>query len=244
MLKNTFTRTFALFAIIFIAFVSVTPINVSAAWAKDSKGNYYYKDEAGKYLTGFQTIGGKTYFFGKDGKMYTDKWITTTSGSKYYFKKDGTMATGKIKLNGKVYEFDSNGKLIVLSKLWKPFEGLEWGMNEKEVIKALELEKDEYSLSDNVLMVIKPFYCNQYFFEEDSGLIGFVHITLNNSFETYKELLVSDGFELLSKEDNNTLVYGKDDKLFAMIIYEPKEVIEDSTYKVTTYAIFNMDETS
>lgn len=240
MFKKSFKRTLAILATMLIAFVAVTPINASAAWAKDSKGNYYYKDDSGKFLTGFQTIGDNTYYFGKDGKMYTSKWVTTTSGSKYYFKKDGTMTTGKIKLNGKVYEFDSSGKLIVPSKLWKPFEGLEWGMSKEEVIKALDLEEDDYTLIDDALIVGTTLFGTAYGFDE-SGLVAFTHLMLNNSFETYEELLVSDGFEFVSSKDNNTMgntsIYFKGDELLAEISYNPEFSIGDSSSKVTAYSI-------
>lgn len=240
MFKKSFKRTLAILTTMLIAFVAVTPINASAAWAKDSKGNYYYKDDSGKFLTGFQTIGDNTYYFGKDGKMYTSKWVTTTSGNKYYFKKDGTMTTGKIKLNGKVYEFDSNGKLIVPSKLWKPLEGLEWGMSKEEVIKALDLEEDDYESEENTLTTYYFLSETIYTFDE-SGLIGFTHIILNNSFKTYEELLVSDGFEFFGNEEDDTFgnisFYYKGDELMAAISYNPEFSSGNTSLKVTAYMI-------
>ena len=234
MLKKTLTRTFALFAIILIAFVSVTPINVSAAWAKDSKENYYYKDDAGKCLRGFQSIGGKTYFFGKNGKMYTNKWVTTTSGNKYYFRKDGTMATGKIKLNGKVYEFDSSGKLISFD-IWAPFNGLEWGMTSKEAIKALNLKKGDYTYPEdfkkgdlNVMAVLDKSNEDSstlYLFDKKSGLVCFSYkLTYSDtSFKGVKEGFENGGFEFFEEDESDktySAVYTTDNCIGILSSYD------------------------
>ncbi len=57
--------------------------------------------------TGWQSIGGKWYYFGQSGKMATG-WLQ--QGSKwYYLKSSGEMATGTVTIDGRKNEFDSSG---------------------------------------------------------------------------------------------------------------------------------------
>ncbi|MBR4223277.1 MAG: hypothetical protein IKR73_00545 [Oscillospiraceae bacterium] len=90
------------------------PVNISIAASKASgwktiDGNKYCYGKDGKPLTGWKKISGDTYYFGKDGVMRT-AWVKL-SGSIYYFGKDGKMRTGKVSINGKTYNFGSDGKL-------------------------------------------------------------------------------------------------------------------------------------
>ena len=61
-------------------------------------------------LTGMQEIGGKKYYFEKDGK--SKKGWFELSGSKYYGKADGSLCDGLVYIGSIQYEFDSDGKLI------------------------------------------------------------------------------------------------------------------------------------
>ena len=51
------------------------------------------------------------YYYGSDGEMYKDKWLTE-NGKKYYFGSDGVMkcdTLSSVKIDGKLYDFDENG---------------------------------------------------------------------------------------------------------------------------------------
>ncbi len=237
MRNKIFKRTLAILTTMLIAFVAVTPINALAAkatWCKDSKENYYYKDSDGEFLKGFQTINGNTYYFGKDGKMYTNKWVTTTSGNKYYFRKNGTMVTAsKIKINGKVYEFDSSGKHISFD-IWAHFVGLKWGMTNKEVIKVLDLKKDDYTYLDDfdgditTMVLYDKSDINDmtmYLFDKTSGLTSFSY-TLSDSESALicvKNSFSNEGFELFSEEDNDdtySAIYVKDNLIGIVVSLE------------------------
>ena len=39
-------------------------------------------------------------------------WLDLNGHTYYFMKKDGSMAVGKVKIDGTVYEFDKNGRLI------------------------------------------------------------------------------------------------------------------------------------
>lgn len=118
-------------AAVSLSAVTVLSVGVSAEWIKSESGYSYKSDDTGKKLTGWQTIGDGTYYFGsngiartgwkkidgdtyyfngaKKGKMLTG-WATV-GGSKYYFGSNGKMRTGFIKLSGNTYYFGTNGKM-------------------------------------------------------------------------------------------------------------------------------------
>ncbi|MBP3883046.1 MAG: hypothetical protein J6E40_12890, partial [Lachnospiraceae bacterium] len=65
-----------------------------------------------KMKTGLCTIDGMKYYFGSQGQM-TLGWITT-GGKKYFFSPSagGRAATGSWQINGRTYNFNSEGVLI------------------------------------------------------------------------------------------------------------------------------------
>ncbi len=76
---------------------------------KKIDGKYYGFGKDGAMLTGFQNVGGKTYFFNTNGDAVTNAW-KTIDGKKYYFGSDGAAVTGKQDdIGGKAYYFDSEG---------------------------------------------------------------------------------------------------------------------------------------
>ena len=104
---------------------------MKTGWVKD-RGSWYYMADDGHAVTGWRDIKGKTYYFGGDCRMKTGLcsidgmkyyfgsqgqmtlgWITT-GGKKYFFSPSagGRAATGSWQINGKTYNFNSEGVLI------------------------------------------------------------------------------------------------------------------------------------
>lgn len=107
--KSIVTAALACVLSVGTLFSGTCSYGVSAEW-DTSGGKWYYLDEDGDKVTGFQEIDGETYYFGKDGVMKTG-WIYS-GDDKYYYKKDGSMAKDcTLKINGKSYKFDKDGKL-------------------------------------------------------------------------------------------------------------------------------------
>lgn len=80
-------------------------------WLKFNDDTYYVNKD-GSLKTGWLTLkSGAKYYFGKDGKMQTSKFIKDSKGNKYYLQKNGKMATGKLTVGDKQYTFDDNGVL-------------------------------------------------------------------------------------------------------------------------------------
>ena len=92
----------------------------------EQRGVYYYRDEDGRKVTGWQEIDGNTYYFdqgilltgehiidgwqydfGSNGIMFTG-WREDSS----YFREDGTQVFGWEDIDGKPYYFGDNGLLF------------------------------------------------------------------------------------------------------------------------------------
>ncbi len=86
-----------------------------SGWIKSNGVWYYYVNDA--YVTGWQKIEGKSYYFDKNGVMQTG-WLTL-DGKKYYLLSTGAMAVGWKKVDSSWYFFE-NG---VMQTGWKTIEG-------------------------------------------------------------------------------------------------------------------------
>lgn len=92
-----------------------SPVSLSSdGWKKSGDDWYYVKN--GKLLKeDWLTEKGKKYYFGSDGKMYSDKIAylhdTMWNVHTYYFNKDGSMHTGWYTTSYKMkYHFAENGR--------------------------------------------------------------------------------------------------------------------------------------
>lgn len=113
-----------------------TPLNSPNTWAKVVGGDgvyklydYYYFGSDAKPVTGVQTIGGKTYYFGTGGCRETGKYYTKNgkkvyrpwqyygkvSGknlSRYFNEKTEEVYVGIHKIDGKYYYFEPDTALL------------------------------------------------------------------------------------------------------------------------------------
>ncbi len=108
----------------------VDGIVMADGWNADK--NMYYVD--GKFLTGMQVIDGLYYEFDASGitkGSYTGfikdaagthyavlgklqiGWTADQEGNSYYFDKDTCMVTGEVKIEGLLYTFGEDGKLLI-----------------------------------------------------------------------------------------------------------------------------------
>ena len=78
----------------------------------DIDGATYYFDNQGIMKSDyFLNQDGKVYYFDKDGKEYKDQFYSNW-GHTYYFGDDGAALTGLHVINGKNYNFTSDGQLL------------------------------------------------------------------------------------------------------------------------------------
>ncbi|MEG2697745.1 MAG: SpoIID/LytB domain-containing protein, partial [Ruthenibacterium sp.] len=88
-------------------------------------GSTYYQGADGCLVTGQQTIDGKVYYFGDDGKKQSDGWVDG------HYLKDGKPVTGRQVIDGKTYLFDANG---LVQKGEFVYEGAAYGADEAGVL--------------------------------------------------------------------------------------------------------------
>ena len=107
--------------------------HMRTGFIKGKKGTCYYSEKDGHRVTGWYTVNGKQYYFGKnacyvkgrskiqnkyylfssEGVLLKKGWHTESSGKvRYYSKKDGHMLTGVQLIDGKKYGFESSGYLV------------------------------------------------------------------------------------------------------------------------------------
>ena len=109
-------------------------------WTSDGTRSYFGSN--GAALSGWQTIGGKKYYFDPKNNYHGARWSRTIDGNRYYFNgscqmhtgwlkwngqqkwsyfgSDGTMLVGSHKINGRTIVFDSSGKVDAQIKLNVP----------------------------------------------------------------------------------------------------------------------------
>ena len=81
-------------------------------WLRQQGVDYYIC--GGQYLTGWQTIEGKTYYFSATGALCKG-WLTI-GGKTWYLLPDGTGAVGQLVLDGKIAMFGSTGRFLGYAK--------------------------------------------------------------------------------------------------------------------------------
>lgn len=79
-------------------------------WHSHCGVDYYVRE--GRYVTGWQDIEGKTYYFSASGAMCRG-WLTV-DGRTRYLRQDGTPAVGQLEIDGEVWMFGATG--IALGK--------------------------------------------------------------------------------------------------------------------------------
>lgn len=78
----------------------------ATGWVMD-QGKWYYLNDVGKMVTGWQKINNEYYYFMTSGEMKTG-WLQE-GNVWYYLKPSGAMATGSLTINGEEFVFDTNG---------------------------------------------------------------------------------------------------------------------------------------
>lgn len=79
-----------------------------SGWYESGDYRYYYGED-GKYVTGWEEIEGKWYFFNPKGIMLTG-W-RNIKDYRYYLDKNGAMVTGWQEIEGFIYHFGTDGDL-------------------------------------------------------------------------------------------------------------------------------------
>lgn len=99
---------------------------ISGGFTDLEEGRSYYSrsDGAAQNYTGWKELGGKWFWFGKDGKAVLDNWIND-KGKLYYGTENGILKGYQV-VNGRLYHFDNSGLMTEIcnySNGWKRLGG-------------------------------------------------------------------------------------------------------------------------
>ena len=98
-----------LFGLMILMLVTLMSMCVQAKWVTTSKGKKYTTSGSPGYLTGWQTINGKRYYFKKSNGIMVTGWIKS-NGKIYYLAKDGSQKKSCwLKLGSSKYYLDASG---------------------------------------------------------------------------------------------------------------------------------------
>lgn len=80
-------------------------------------GQIYRIKKNGVRATGWFTVGGKSFYASKTGKLYVKRWLKQ-DGSRYYFQGTGICAKKKwVKIDGTCYYFLKSGKMAQMKMI-------------------------------------------------------------------------------------------------------------------------------
>lgn len=81
-------------------------------WQRLGGHTYYFNPTTARSVRWEQTIGGARYYFDGNGRMHTG-WLQWRADAKWsYFYSNGKMATGTQTIDGKRYTFDADGRTM------------------------------------------------------------------------------------------------------------------------------------
>lgn len=150
-------------------------IGLAKGWYTRGGKTYYYV--SGKKTTGFKKIGGKKYYFNKNG-VRKDGWITV-NGFRYYLE-DCIVQTGWQTIGGVRYHFKNNGKMSISTVV----DG---------IVIGTDGSADTQSMPQKSVLIIAGHG------QGDSGAVGYY------SNATYREDVLTREFATLIAQQLRTL---------------------------------------
>lgn len=128
--KNKFLKKTTVIGLSTLTAVCINSTGVTAAWKANETNNTWSWIENDVKATGWKKINNSWYYFNNDGTMHTgwlkdnNKWyMLSESGSMttgwiqdgekwYYASPSGELETGKLTIDGKLYNFLSDGTMV------------------------------------------------------------------------------------------------------------------------------------
>lgn len=128
-MKNKFAKRTTCIGAITLALIGINTLDASAEWKTNDNNTWSWIENDSK-VTGWRLINGSWYYFDDDGTMhigwlkYNDKWYKLSDSGNmitgwikdnekwYYANPSGDLETGRLTIDGKTYDFSSDGTMI------------------------------------------------------------------------------------------------------------------------------------
>ena len=144
--------------------------DAQTGWVLRDGAVRYLPYKNGSYLTGWQTIGGDTYYFSKEGAMLTG-W-QTLDGKYCYLGQSGKLRTGWEEIDGARYYFGDDGDRRTG---WQDIEGERYWFGDDGAMRTglQKIEEERYWFSPEGAMYTGWQYLNKefYWFREDGTMV-------------------------------------------------------------------------
>ncbi|MDO4667249.1 MAG: hypothetical protein Q4A90_05375 [Streptococcus sp.] len=151
--------------------------------------SWYYFDKNGQKVTGWQTIGSKTYFFDQDGKQVKGRFISLDGKQYYLMNSTGEIARKTIEtIDDKQYYFNQEGQ--ILKNATVNYQGYSYSLNKSGIATEI-VQRDTFTYDE---------YGNCYYFDEKGHKVtGFQKIDgmtlyFDTSFEDFYGAQVKGDF--------------------------------------------------
>lgn len=110
---------------------------------------WYYLDENGYPLTGWQKIKGKWYYFGECTGRMAVGWVYSSEEDEwYYLNEDGTRRSGWLETGGVWYWFDSDG--VMYDDGWRMVDGHKYYFNKNGQLASSQYIGTNYYGADGL----------------------------------------------------------------------------------------------
>lgn len=211
-----------------------SPSNSTTTVVKYWSYNRYWNGY--NFVTGWQNIDDKLYYFDSNGYLYKDQWLKTDNGEKYYIDHNGVMCIGWTKINDNYYYFNKDG--IMLTG-WNKINNNTYYLGENGQMRTGLLKVDNfiYYFNNNGSMCTGWITINKntyYFKPNGKASVGKVKINgMVYNFDKNGKLITSNSN---FNESSKTLAWG---------MY-PEEVIEIkalSDYEILNNLLYTTNHT-
>ncbi len=219
----------------------VSVITNTGQWIHENGEDYYIVN--GKKVEGFQTIDGKTYFFGLGSARLLRGWQSLGSNKKFYLNKDGSvtqgwqhidnedyyaranfMLEGFQNIDGKTYFFGLGSARLLRG--WQGLNNKKFYLNKDGSVTQgwQHINNEDYYVKDNFMVdSFQTIDDKTYFFGLGSArlLRGWQSLGPNKKFYLNKDGSVTQGWQHIDNED----YYVRDN-----FMLEGFQNIDDKTY--------------
>ena len=150
---------------------------MTTGW-QEINGSWYFLQSGGQMQIGWLYRNGNWYYFDGSGIMQALAWLTYKN-NQYYFDKSGRMVTEATEIDGKKYNFNSDGTLVTETG-WTTINGYKYYINSDGTfttgLRKIENKVYYFDSAGRMYTGWKVINGTQYYFKSDGDMaIGWLH---------------------------------------------------------------------